>query len=111
MNWIKIDMDATTNGAHGPGGCGGVFRTHRGIVKGCFDSPLRVLYVCEVELTGVIHTVLHAKQFGYNYFWFECDSSYVVNLLSLLALLMCLGNLRPNGSLLWSILIALLLRP
>lgn len=55
-------------------GYGEIFRTYKGFCKGCFLTPLGVLYSSEAELMKVICAIEFANQYN--------DSIYVVNLLS-----------------------------
>lgn len=41
--------------------CRGVFRTHRGFVKGCFAKPLDILYALEAEFMWVIYASPYAS--------------------------------------------------
>ena len=85
QGWIKVNIDGSARGAPGRSGCGGVFRTSRGFVKGCFSVFLGIKYAFEAELTGKITVIEFAEKYNWNCLWFECDSIYVVNLLRTLS--------------------------
>lgn len=79
--WIKINMDSAANESPDMTGCGGIFTTYKGFCKRCFSKPLGIMYAFEAELLGVITVVEFAQQFNWSRSWFECDSTYVVELL------------------------------
>ncbi|KAK3200069.1 hypothetical protein Dsin_023484 [Dipteronia sinensis] len=82
LGWIKVNKDGACLGSPGPSSCCGVFRNHRGFVKGCFASPLGIMHAFEAELSVVIKAIEYAFGFGWHNLWIECDSSYMVSLLS-----------------------------
>lgn len=57
FSWVNVNTDGSAFGAPGLSRCSGVFRTHRGFVRGCFFILLRVCYAFEVELAVAIHTI------------------------------------------------------
>ncbi|KAF3455215.1 hypothetical protein FNV43_RR05663 [Rhamnella rubrinervis] len=56
--------------------------TSRGFIKGSFVVPLDSCYAFESELLGAITAIECARDFGWDHLWLECDSTYVVNLLT-----------------------------
>lgn len=69
----------------GNAGTGGIFRNCHGFVKGCFVTPLKVLFAFETEIVGFILAIEEAWEFQWKNVWKECDSNYlVVSLISLL---------------------------
>ncbi|GMN40542.1 hypothetical protein TIFTF001_009767 [Ficus carica] len=50
-------------------------------LTGCFSKPLGIIYAFEAELLGIITAVEFAQKFNWSRLWFECDSTYVVELL------------------------------
>ena len=78
QGWIKVNIDGSARGAPGRSGCGGVFRTSRGFVKGCFSVFLGIKYAFEAELFGFMIAMEIAEKFGWNTLWLETDSTYVV---------------------------------
>lgn len=67
----------------GAGGYGGVFRTRKPYVKGCFVIPLRDVFTYEAEIFVVIYTVEYAWKHDCKRSWLEGDTTYAVNLLRL----------------------------
>lgn len=80
-DWINVNTNRAMSGSLGIAGCGGIFKRLEDSAKGCFVKPSRVLYAFEAELWGVITTVKYAISFKWTHLWFECDATYIVNLL------------------------------
>lgn len=59
--WLKINADVAANGSHGMAGYGEIFRTYKGFCKGCFSTPLVVLYSYEAELMKIIWAIEFAN--------------------------------------------------
>ena len=78
--WIKCNIDGSALGVLGFSGCGGVFRTCKGFVKGCFAYGLGIGFAFKAEIMSFILAVEKAKEFGWVNLWVESDSLYVVNL-------------------------------
>ena len=78
--WTKVNIDGTTKGSHGKAGCGGIFRTFRGFIKGCFSLFLGTRLALEVEILGFIIAIEFAYKFKWKNLWVETDSSYIVAL-------------------------------
>ena len=57
------------------------FRNYGGFSKGCSAKPPSILFAFEAELMGIITAIDYARRFDWDYIWFECDSTYVVELL------------------------------
>ncbi|KAK3229320.1 hypothetical protein Dsin_001201 [Dipteronia sinensis] len=81
--WIKVNSDGAALGSLGVGGCGGVFRTCKSIVKACFAVPLGQVFDFEAELLTTSLAINYACNLGLHRIWLESDSSYVVQLLSI----------------------------
>ena len=77
--WIKVNTDGSSLGAPGPSGCGGIFRTYRGFVKGCFSVALDDGFAFEAELHAFIIAIEKAVEFNWNNLWIESDSTMVIN--------------------------------
>ena len=78
LEWIKVNIDGLARGAPGRSGCGRIFRTFRGFVKGCFSVCLGNRFAFEAELFGFMFAIEIAHKFVWNHLWLETDSSYVV---------------------------------
>lgn len=76
-SWIKVNIDGAAIACPSCAGCGGVFRTSCGFVRGCFWSSIHLAYAFEVELLAL----KYVKAFGWDFLWIEIDSSFVVNAL------------------------------
>ena len=76
--WTKVNIDGSVRGAPGRSGCGGIFRTCKGFVKGCFSVGLGIRFSFEAELFGFMIALEITHKFSWNYLWLETDSSYVV---------------------------------
>ena len=64
--WIKVNTDGSSLGAPGPSGCGGIFRTYRGFVKGCSSIAVDDRFAFEAELHAFIITIEKAVEFNWN---------------------------------------------
>ena len=65
--WIKVNIDGSTRGTPGHAGCGGIFRTYRGFIKGSFSYYLGINFAFEVELMGFILAI----EIAYNWNWYN----------------------------------------
>ncbi|KAK2635782.1 hypothetical protein Ddye_030574 [Dipteronia dyeriana] len=79
--WIKVNTDGAALGSPGVGGCGGVFRTCRSLVKACSVVPLGQGFAFEAELHAASLAINYAWNLGWHRIWLENDSSYIVQLL------------------------------
>ena len=52
FGWIKVNIDGVARGAPGHSGCGGIFRTCRGFIKGSFTWYLGIKFAFEAEIMG-----------------------------------------------------------
>ncbi|KAK3189490.1 hypothetical protein Dsin_029051 [Dipteronia sinensis] len=80
--WIKVNTDGAALSSPGVGGCWGVFRNCRALVKGCFAVPLGQVFAFEAELLAALMAINLAWQNGWHRIWLESESSYVVYLLA-----------------------------
>lgn len=62
--WIKVHTDGTTQGAPAFDTCGGIFRTCRGFVKGCFWTPSGISFAFEPELMGFMTAIKKVFEFN-----------------------------------------------
>ena len=74
-------IDEATRGSPGHSGCGGVFLTWRGFVKGCFLIYLGVKFIFESEMMGLILALKLAARFNWTDLWVESEYEFVVYLL------------------------------
>ena len=77
-NWTKLNIDGAAKGAPGHAGCGGIFRTCRGFVEGCFAVYIGIKFAFEAEIMGFILAIEAASKFNWNNLWVETDSSLLV---------------------------------
>lgn len=82
LRWIKVNMDGAANGPLGFSGCGGVFRTNRVFIKGCYAFSLINVHVYEAELWAIVFAIDFACQIKWEHLWLEKDSTYIVSLLA-----------------------------
>lgn len=59
-----------------------MFVTNGAFVKVCFAIPLGNKYAFEAELLIVIYALKVAQKYSWDMLWLECDSMYLVHLLS-----------------------------
>ena len=78
--WIKVNIDGAARGSPGKAGCGGIFRTCRGFIKGCFSLFLGTRLAFEAEIMGFILAIEFAYKFKWKNLWVETDSTYIVAL-------------------------------
>ena len=69
-----------TNLFSGKAGCGGIFRTCRGFIKGCFSLFLGTRLAFEAEIMGFILAIEFAYKFKWKNLWVETDLTYIVAL-------------------------------
>lgn len=77
LGWIKVNTDDSSIGAQWVVGCGGIFCSSRGFVRGFFVIPLGQAYVFKVELDVALYAFEKAQQFSWDKIWLECDFSFV----------------------------------
>ncbi|KAK9278809.1 hypothetical protein L1049_028388 [Liquidambar formosana] len=80
-SWVKLNTGGLAKGNPGPAASGGVFRNHRGFVKGVFCCNLGVHSSFFAELHAALTGICIAWDKGWNQLWLECDSSSVVQCL------------------------------
>ena len=66
-SWIKVNIDGSARGTPGHAGCGGIFRTCRGFIKGSFSYYLGINFAFESELMGFILAI----EIAYNWNWYN----------------------------------------
>ena len=72
--WIKLNIDGSTPGSPGPGGCGGIFITSRGFTKATFFLGLGICFAFEAELMGFVIAIEKASKWNWSNLWVETDS-------------------------------------
>lgn len=56
--WIKLNTDDAVVGNPSNSSCGGVFRTARAFIKGCFYSPIGISSSFEAELQALSFLII-----------------------------------------------------
>ena len=101
LGWLKVNIDGAAKGALGHAGCGGIFCTCRGFVKGIFSFYLDIKFAFEAELTGLILAKEVVAKYNWNNLWVESDSEFIVNAFKCRSqgthLKMCLGLSEIDG--------------
>lgn len=59
--------------------CDEVFRTYKGLIKGCFISPLRNAFAYEAMISTVIKAISYVKLYSWDAFWLESDYALWLN--------------------------------
>lgn len=78
IGWHKANFDGAARGSPGISTCGGIFRNHRGFVRGCFAIPLGVQSALFAEMCAFMTVVEIAAQKQWFPIWLESDSSILV---------------------------------
>ncbi|KAL5715177.1 hypothetical protein ACHQM5_017038 [Ranunculus cassubicifolius] len=78
VGWHKANVDGAAHGQPGLAACGGIFRTHRGYIHGCYAMPLGVQNSMYAELMGVIRAIEIAVVMNWFPLWIESDSEVLV---------------------------------
>ncbi|KAL8513602.1 hypothetical protein ACS0TY_012904 [Phlomoides rotata] len=81
LHMMKVNIDGGAAGSPGALTCGGVFRDHFGVFRGCFAVAHWRGFAFEAVLAAALYAIELAHDRGWNKFWLESDSKYVVNFL------------------------------
>ena len=74
----RLTLMEPPKGALGHSGCGGIFKTCQGFVKGCFSAYLGICSAFEAEIMGLILAIEAGHQFNWNTLWVKTDSIFVL---------------------------------
>ena len=80
--WIKVNTNGSALGSPGAAGAGGIFHTTAGFPRGAFSFNLGCDFAYVAELSAAIYALEIAWNKGWHTLWLECDSIWVVQLLS-----------------------------
>jgi len=75
-SWIKCNIDGATLGCPGLSACGGIFKGHDIIFRGCFDEKLPLENA--FQAVGALRAIEIAKEKSGNFLWIEIDTQLLV---------------------------------
>ena len=94
--WTKVNIDGVARGSPGKAGCGGIFRTCRWFIKGCFSLILGIRLAFEAKVMGFILAIEFAYKSKWKNLWVETDSHTLWLFLKIQRSL-CHGNFVTDG--------------